>query len=527
MLVHSLKAHGVELVFGIPGTHNLEVYAHLDRFGIRHVSPRHEQGAGYAADGYARASGRPGVAITTAGPALMNIAAAAGQAQSDSVPLLVVAPGMPRAHPSASSGYLHEMPSQQRAMEGVVERSVRVMSHAELLRELADAFAAFRSRRPRARYVEVPLDLLAEKGHAEVPIAPWVRRNELLMPDMTDPAQLLVDAERPAIIAGGGAAGAAAELLAVAERLGAPVITTANGKGAIPDSHPLALGAKLNFAAARAWLESCDAVLAVGTELGESDVWGPPLKLSGLVRVDVDPAQAHSNAVATVAVIGDAGATLAGLDAAIGVMVEHHAAGGSAAVRDAGEQRAAAVRAALEPEVRKQAAPWLDWLPAIPGDAIVAGDSAMCCYYGALPALPVERPRSFLYPAGFGTLGYAIPAAVGAALGRPDRRVLALCGDGGIMFSLPELASAAALGLALPVVVFVNDGYGEIRNEMVDAGNAPVGVDLPPPDLPAAARALGCEGTQAPDPQALAAAIEAAFGRRVPTLITVPEGPRA
>src|ERR687890_2062861 len=150
LVSRSLAAHGVEVVFGIPGTHNLELYAHLSRNGIRHVSPRHEQGAGYAADGYARASGRPGVAITTAGPALMNVAAAAGQAQSDSIPLLVIAPGMPRAHPATSTGYLHEMPSQQRAMSGVVERSVRVMSHAELGREIAGAFAAFRARRPRA-----------------------------------------------------------------------------------------------------------------------------------------------------------------------------------------------------------------------------------------------------------------------------------------------------------------------------------------------------------------------------------------
>src|ERR671917_1382864 len=149
LAIRSLAAHGVELVFGIPGTHNLPLYAALERHGIRHVSPRHEQGAGYAADGYARVSGRPGVALTTAGPALLNVAAAAGQAQSDSVPLLVVAPGMPRMHPSASSGYLHEMPSQQRAMEGVVERSVRVMSHAELGAELAAAFTAFRTRRPR------------------------------------------------------------------------------------------------------------------------------------------------------------------------------------------------------------------------------------------------------------------------------------------------------------------------------------------------------------------------------------------
>jgi thiamine pyrophosphate-dependent acetolactate synthase large subunit-like protein len=514
LVVRSLAAHGVELVFGIPGTHNLELYAHLERHAIRHVSPRHEQGAGYAADGYARASGRPGVALTTAGPALLNVAAAAGQAQSDSVPLLVIAPGMPRAHPAASSGFLHEMPSQQRAMSGVVERSVRVTSHAELGRELADAFAAFRSRRPRARYVEVPLDLLAEVAEADVPAAPAVRPIAPPADAIAAAAALLGAAKRPGVVAGGGAAGACAALVALAERLGAPVITTANGKGTIPDDHPLALGARINLPAARSWLESCDVVLAVGTELGESDLWGPPLELSGkLVRVDVDPAQAHSNNIAAVAVIGDARAALEAIDRAL--PAREPASG------------AAALRSELDAEQRRHAAPWLDWLAAIDGvfggEAIVAGDSAKCCYYGALGALPARRPRSFLYPAGFGTLGYAVPAAIGAALAFPDRRVLALSGDGGLMFTLPELASAAALGLALPVVVFVNGGYGEIRDEMIAAGNAPVGVDLPPPDLPAAARALGCEGTHAADPAALAAAIESAFERRVPTLITVPE----
>jgi thiamine pyrophosphate-dependent acetolactate synthase large subunit-like protein len=537
LAVRSLAAHGVELVFGIPGTHNLELYAHFERCGIRHASPRHEQGAGYAADGYARASGRPGVAVTTAGPAAMNIAAAAGQAQSDSVPLLVLAPGMPRAHPAASSGYLHEMPSQQRAMSGVVERSVRVMSHAELGREVADAFAAFRSRRPRARYVEVPLDLLAEAAEAEVPVAPDVPPQPPSARAVAEAAALLRGAERPGVIAGGGAAGAADALLALAGRLGAPVITTANGKGTIPDDHPLALGARINYAPVRAWLESCDVVLAVGTELGESDLWGPPLALSGrLVRVDVDPAQAHSNNVAAVAVVADARTALESLADALSAVPARGAAAqtgasaaptGSSAAPTSGPRRAAEVRAALEPELRRQAAPWLEWLAAIDGvlgrDSIVAGDSAMCCYYGALAALPARRPRSFLYPAGFGTLGYAVPAATGAALACPDRRVLALSGDGGIMFTLPELAAAAALRLALPVVVFVNEGYGEIRKEMVEAGNAPVGVDLPPPDLPAAARALGCAGTHAADPQALASEISAAFERRAPTLITVPE----
>jgi 5-guanidino-2-oxopentanoate decarboxylase len=521
LVVRSLAAHGVELVFGIPGTHNIALYAQLERHGIRHVLPRHEQGAGYAADGYARASGRPGVVVTTTGPALLNVAAAAGQAQSDSVPLLLISPGMPRAHPTASAGYLHEMPSQQRALSGVVERSVRVMSHAELAHELAVAFAAFRAQRPRARHVEVPLDLLAEPGEADVALAPELPARVPVPGAIAQAAELLGAAARPGVVAGGGAAGAAAALGALAERLGAPVITTANGKGTIPDGHPLALGARLNFPAARAWLEGCDVVLAVGTELGESDLWGPPLALSGkLVRVDIDPLQAHSNNAAAVAVIGDAEPAVEALLEALGAGAE-----------SSGAAVAAAVRASLDAEYRAQAAPWIAWLAAIDGalddDAIVVGDSAMCCYYGALGGLPSRRPRSFLYPAGFGTLGYAVPAAIGASLAAPGRRVLALSGDGGLMFTLPELASAAALGLPLPVVVFVNEGYGEIRNEMADAGFAPIGVEITPPDLPAAARALGCAGAHAAAPDALPAEIAAAFERPRPTLITVPEERRA
>jgi len=519
--VECLAAHGVELVFGIPGTHNLPLYAQLERHGIRHVSPRHEQGAGYAADGYARASGRPGVVITTAGPALLNAAVAAGQAQSDSVPLLVLAPGMPRAHPSASSGYLHEMPSQQRAMSGVVERSVRVMSHAELAGELAAAFTAFRTARPRARYVEIPLDMLAEEADAVVPEPQHAGPPAPASAALAAAVEVLRAGERPGIVAGGGVVGAPDALRALAERLGAPVITSANGKGALPEDHALSLGARLNLPAARTWLEECDVVLAVGTELGESDLWGPPLSLSGaLIRVDIDPLEAHANHVATVAVIGDAGAALAGLVDALD--------GSPGAAAD--PSVAAELRARLDVQYRTQAAPWLDWLAALdgalPGDAIVAGDSAMCCYYGAIGGLPVRRPRSFLYPTGFGTLGYAVPAALGAKLGAPDRPVLALSGDGGLMFTVAELASAAALRLPLPVVVFVNDGYGEIRNEMEDAGFAPVGVELPAPDLPALAAALGCAGIGIAEPSELGPAIRDAFARDVPTLITVPEAPR-
>ena len=516
LVVRSLAAHGVELVFGIPGTHNLPLYAHLDAYGVRHVSPRHEQGAGHAADGYARVSGRPGVVVTTAGPAVMNAAAAAGQAQSDSVPQLVIAPGMPRAHPSAQTGYLHEMRDQVGAMRGVAGHAVRVMGHDELAAELAAAFIAFRTGRPGARYVEVPLDLLAEASEVALPELQHTGPPKPAPAAIAAAVERLRDAERPAIVAGGGAAGAAGALGALAERLGAPVLTTVNGKGTLGEDHPLSLGARLNLPAARAFLEDCDVVLAVGTELAQSDLWGPPLRLEGaVVRVDVDPRQAHMNQRAAVAVIGDAADAIALI--------------GEALPGDAGgSERAAAVRAELDGEWSAGATAYAGWLPALraglPDDAVIAGDNAMVCYHGAIGGLPVGAPRSFLFPTGFGTLGFAVPAALGAALGAPERPVAALSGDGGLMFSVGELASAAALGLPMPVVVFVNEGYGEIRNEMVDAGQPPVGVDLPVPDLPALARSLGCRGTAVEDPAGLTAAVAEALDAPVPTLIAVPEG---
>ena len=519
LVARSLAQHGVELVFGIPGTHNLPLYAHLEAHGLRHVSPRHEQGGGYAADAYARVSGRPGVVITTAGPAVMNVATAAAQAHSDSSPLLVVAPGMPRAHPAARSGHLHEMPDQAGAMRGATGHSVRVMSHAELASELAAAFIAFRTERPGARFVEVPLDLLAEPGDVEPPALQHTGRTRPAPAAVADAVERLRGAHRPGIVAGGGAAGAAKALQALAERLGAPVITTVNGKGTLREDHPLALGARLNLPAARAWLEGeCDLVLAVGTELGESDLWGPPLALGGaLVRVDLDPRQAHTNHPASVAVIGDAGDALALIGEAL-----------DGVPPDGGAARAASLRARLDAEHAERGtryAPWLAALrDALPEDAVIAADNAMAAYHGAIGGLPVTRPRSLLFPTGFGTLGFAVPAAIGAALGAPDRPVAALSGDGGLMFTVAELAMAAELGLSLPVVVFVNEGYGEIRNQMLEAGQPPVGVDLPVPDLPGVARALGCEGVPVADPDGLRAAVAAALTAPVPTLITVPEG---
>jgi acetolactate synthase-1/2/3 large subunit len=526
-LVRALRAHGVTRVFGIPGTHNLEVYRHLPAYGVEHATPRHEQGAGYAADGYARVTGRPGVVLTTTGPALLNAAAAVGEAYADSVPLLVVSPGMPLGHPRLATGALHEMRSQTEALRGVAAFSHRVSSVAEIDAAVARAFTLFRTRRPRPAHIEVPLDLLTA---AQV-LGP-VRRAPRTPPPAPDPEALrqavtaLSGARRPALVLGGGAVGARAQCRALAERLAAPVVTTAAGKGTVAETHPLSLGVSLHSPAVQKWLAARDVVLAVGTELSESDFWTVPPPMDGtLVRVDLDPDQMYAGAAVDVPLVADARRALEALLATL--PDDRHARVPANTPHTRVADEVAALRAVRDAETAARDARWIPYLRAVrevlAADAVITSDSAQCCYYGALPHLPVGPEGRYLHPTGFGTLGYALPAALGAKVAEPHRQVLALSGDGGLQFTVQELATAVQLRLPLPIVVFDNGGYGEIRDEMRARGDVPAAVDLAPVDLPALARAYGGHGTRACDPAALARALTEALDRPGPTLITVPE----
>jgi len=495
-IVESLAAHGVEVVFGIPGTHNLGIYAHL---GIRHVSPRHEQGAGFAADGYARATGRPGVCLTTSGPAVLNAATAAAQAYSDSVPVLFVSPGPPTDHPEHWTGILHEVRSQTAAMEAVTAGSHRVTSVAEIPVAVAQAFAAMTSGRPRPRHIEIPYDLLDRVESVSI-VAPFGR--SVSVPDVRSAVAALAGAVRPGIIAGGGARGCSLE------RLGIPVVTTTNGKGVVPEDHPCSLGTGLHLRAVADFVADCDVVLAVGTELAPADLWNGPLTFNGnLIRVDIDSAQAVTNAVPDIVLVGDARAIVAAFEVS----------------RDSVE-RADLWRARIASEAAELGSPWASLssaLGVLGRDGILAGDSTMACYYGVQSTFPRYSPGTFLYPTGLGTLGYGLPAAIGAKIGQPSRNVAALHGDGGFMFTAPELATAAAEGLPIPVIVVDNGGYGEIKREMLDRGDKPLGVDLPSPDFAALGRSLGCHGVT--NPTDLEATLEEAFAADRPTVIHVAE----
>ncbi|WP_392960259.1 thiamine pyrophosphate-dependent enzyme [Streptomyces sp. LN245] len=434
---------------------------------------------------------------------------------------------MPLRHPRLATGLLHETRSQTEALRGVAAFSHRVSSVAEIDAAVARAFTLFRTGRPRPAHIEIPLDLLEtaeETGPVRVtppvvPLSPAPLAVERA-------AEALREARRPALVLGGGARGAAVPGLALAERLGAPVLTTANGKGIVPETHPLAVGVSLHSPAVRNWLAERDAVLAVGTELAESDFWSAPPALNGaLIRVDLDPDQMYAGLAADFAVVGDARLSLTALLAAVG------RPGGTAGhARVPGEdpvRRAAALRAARNAETAARDARWIPYLRAIrsvlPEDAVITSDSARCCYYGALPHLPLGPAGRYLHPTGYGTLGYALPAAIGAKAACPGREVVALSGDGGLQFTVQELATAVQLRLPLPVVVFDNGGYGEIRDEMAARGDTPTAVDLAPVDLPALARAYGGQGTHAYDPDELSTALAEALRTPGPTLIAVPE----
>jgi len=539
LLAASLRAHGVTRTFGIPGTHNLPIFGGLSRYGITNITTRHEQGAGYAADGFARVCGQPGVAITTTGPAVLNIAAAVGQASSDSVPMLVVSTGLPSSYPSVPSGFLHELRgSQQQAMSQVAAISHRASSVAEVGVAVARAFSYFRAGRPGPAYLEIPADLLDQCAvDARLPVAVQPE------PMAPDPGSVLRAAAavraaaalrvtgRVAIVLGGGAWGAAADCLELAERLGAPVVTTANGKGIVCESHPLSVGVALHSPAVQQWLADCDVVVAIGTELAESDFWRQPPHIGrALVRIDIDAAQMYAGQPADFPMVADARAGVRKLlceltnqgqleDLCERDSLERVSRDAAAVVRDLIDKRNAPTR------VRD--ARWIPYLRALrevlAGDAVITSDSAMCCYYGALPHLPLGPRGRFVHPTGFGTLGFALPAAIGALVAAPGRQVLALSGDGGLQFTIQELGTAADIGKPLPIVVFDNGGYGEIRAEMTERNQLPTSVDLKTPDLAQISRAYGGHGCTAATPAELRLAVQDALRTAGPTIIVINE----
>ena len=517
-LVRLLRAYGVDTVFGIPGVHTIELYRGLAGSGIRHVTPRHEQGAGFMADGYARASGQPGVCFIISGPGMTNIATAMAQAYGDSVPMLVISTVNAHGRMGSGAGWLHELPDQQALAAGVSAFSRTVHTPGELPGALAEAFAVFDSTRPRPVHLELPIDvMLAPADDLPVPGAPAIDGARAARPApapeaVSRAAAMLGGARAPLILAGGGAARATA-LPALAHALDAPVVMTTNARGILPPGDPLAVTLSPSMPETRALIAGADVVLAIGTELGPTDhdmFEDGGLCLPGaLIRADIDPAQAQRGAPPALVLTGDAGQTAEALLAAV--------QGRSTSDGAARAARAQAGLDALGPDMRGDLA-LLDHIrDTLPG-ALIVGDSTQAVYAGNLGFAAARAGGYFNSATGFGTLGYALPAAIGAALaeGAP---VVALMGDGGLQFTLGELTTATEAGVPVILCLYDNQGYGEIKAAMTQQNVPPLGVDILTPDLCTIARSCGWTVAQPDTAEAFGAALTEAAGRNAPTLI--------
>nr|WP_295462717.1 5-guanidino-2-oxopentanoate decarboxylase [Mesorhizobium sp.] len=486
-LIHLLEAHGVDTVFGIPGVHTIELYRGLASSRIRHVTPRHEQGAAFMADGYARASGKPGVAFVITGPGLTNAITPMAQARADSIPMLVIS-GVNRVDTLGKGlGYLHELPDQRGMLEKVALFSHRVEDPAELADVLARAFTRFSTARPGPVHIEIPLDVM---GMPALPLDSRIDQAPHHSQDLGKIGEVEAKARAasaPLILAGGGARQAEAPLRSLAELLDAPVVTTVNARG-LMHRHPLAVHASPSLKAVRALIGDADLVIAVGTEFGPTDydmyADGSFVMPRHLVRLDIDADQLARHPAA-IPVKGDAAELLEALVAELrdGGMGRAMSVGRAAAAREA-------AWAEIGPVMRNQVRVVEAIRDALPGSLIV-GDSTQPVYAANL-CYDHDRPGGWFNAAtGYGALGYAPPAAIGAAIARPDLPVVCLTGDGGFQFTLPEIAVAVETGAAVIFVVWNNRGYREIETSMRDAGVEPVGVSPAPPDFLKLADAYG------------------------------------
>lgn len=519
-MMRLLAEYGVTTVFGVPGVHTLEFCRALSdtpwQGHIRHVQARNEQGAGFMADGWARTTGEVGVMLVISGPGVTNGVTALGQGYADSVPILMIS--AEPASPSLGKGWgtLHELTEQKKTTEPVTALSVTVRAPEEVPVYLAQAFALMRSGRPRPTHVSVPIDVLEMTVDADwrpvAPPPPPAPRAE----DIAAAARLLAGAARPLIVTGGGAVGAAAEITALAERLGAVVAASAQGKGVVADDHPLSVSGALGQQAFHDYLAEPDAILAIGSEMAPTNfVRDRAAFTAKLVRVDIDPKKIGDQYEAAVGIVADAKLAAAALLAALGPGAPARGEARAAALR-------AAMRAGLSPSERHHARLLTTLRAAAPPETAFAADACQQAYTGEF-LFPLPAPRLWHYPAGFCTLGGALPAAIGAKLARPDRPAAVLAGDGGFMFTCQELIVGAELGLGVAIVLWDNQGLKQIRDDMEARGIPPVGVDGIQPDFELLAGAMRCAYARPESARGFADAVRAALAADRPTIIHVKE----
>jgi len=515
--VQTLLHHGLDTVYALPGLHNdplFDAFYHAaDR--LRVIHPRHEQTAAYMALGAALATGKPQAFAVVPGPGMLNAGAALLTAYGMNAPVLALVGQIPQADIDRGHGHLHEIHDQLGLMRHITKWAERIRSPQEAPTLVSQAIWQATSGRPRPVALECALDTWARRAEVVLPDAPLSLPEEAIDDETIETAaKLLGEAERPMLVLGGGALDATAEVIELAEMLEAPVCSYRRGRGVVPSSHRLAVDMPVGH---RLWKET-DAVLAIGTRFFvQNSQWGVDPKLK-VVRLDVDPDEHERFRKPDVSIVGDAAPQLRALIAAL---PRHNRRRRSRAGELDGHRAWLAERLSrLEPQVGFLKA----IRAALPEDGIFV-DEVSQIGFASRVALPVEKPRTFLSPGYQDNLGWGFGTALGAQAAMPDRKVLAIAGDGGFLYQIGELATAARHNLAVVVVVFDNGAFGNVKRIQQERyGNRLIASDLQNPDFGKLADSFGVASFKAGDAKQLEAALYKAFALNAPALVWVPHG---
>ncbi len=511
--VDALVAHGIDTLYALPGVHNDFLFDAVAQSGgrMRALHPRHEQTSAYMALGAALATGRPQVCAAVPGPGVLNTTAALLTAYGTNAPVLLLAGQIPTDAIDKGWGHLHELPDQLGLLRHMTKFAARIPSAADAPGLVAEAIRQSLSGRPRPVALECAIDTWGRPGMAR-DVAPLpIVHPEIDAATIEAAVKLLAAAERPLIIAGGGALEASAALLAVAERLQAPVLTYRRGRGVIPTTHPLAVSLPVGH---RLWKDA-DAVLCVGSRMhfAQSN-WGTDAAMK-IIRLDIDAEEHNRFRRPDVAIHADAAGGLAALLAAL-----------PATLRPARADVAAAQAWFVERLTRQE--PQMGYLRAIraalPDDGIVVEDVTQVGFVGRL-AYEVAAPRHYISPGYQDNLGWGYGTALGVQAALPDRAVVAICGDGGFMYQAADLATAMRHHLPVVAVVFDDGAFGNVKRIQAERfGNRLIAYDLANPDFHDFARSFGMNAWRVGEPSEMQGALEAALATRAPALIHVKAG---
>ncbi len=514
-LLKGLIDHGVDTVFGLPGgqlDHFFDALYHAQD-KVRFIGSRHEQGAAYMAFGYARSTGRPSVFAVVPGPGVLNTAAALCTAYACNTPVLCLTGQIPSESIGRGFGELHELPDQLATLRSLTKWATRIDRPQDAPAKVAEAFTQLTCGRPRPVALEMPMDIMGrEAAVPEVaPSAIW-----RCAPDpaaVAAAAKVIASARCPMIYVGGGAVTAAPEVLALAELIGAPVVSFRAGRGIVSDDHPLGLTLPAGH---RLW-PKVDVLIGIGSRLLEPlQHWGRPRDLK-VVRIDVDPEELSRLGQPTVGLMGDSQLSIRALLPAVESALP-------------GRKRASGLdvdsaKRAVAAEIQ-QIQPQMSWLAAIrnvlPRDGIFC-DEITQCGFASWYGFPVYGPRRHINCGYQGTLGYGYATALGVKVAHPDRAVVSIAGDGGFLFNVQELATAVQYQVGLKTIVFNSNSFGNVQRQQREwFGSRLIGSDLRNPNFVALAEAFGAAGYRAETPAVLQNVLERVLGEPGPALIEVP-----